>query len=96
LRVMKGHRVIIEALAQLAGREVRPRVAFVGRGAMEPALREAVARVGLERQVTFAGFVDDGPAAMAALDVGMPRKRKFPEPLWQQFRAQLCATLPEP
>jgi glycosyltransferase involved in cell wall biosynthesis len=65
LRVMKGHRVVIEALAQLAGREVRPRVAFVGRGAMEPALREAVARVGLERQVTFAGFVDDGPAAMA-------------------------------
>ena len=71
LRVMKGHRVVIEALAQLAGREVRPRVAFVGRGAMEPALREAVARVGLERQVTFAGFVDDGPAAMAALDVAL-------------------------
>jgi glycosyltransferase involved in cell wall biosynthesis len=71
LRVMKGHRVVIEALAQLARRGVRPQVAFVGRGAMEPALREAVARAGLERQVTFTGFVDDGPAAMAALDLGL-------------------------
>jgi hypothetical protein len=35
-------------------------------------------------------------AAMQALDVGMPPKRRFPEPTWQQFRAQLCATLPDP
>jgi glycosyltransferase involved in cell wall biosynthesis len=71
LRVMKGHRVVLDALAQLGARGVRPQVAFVGRGAMEPALREAVARAGLERQVIFAGFVDDGPAAMAALDIGL-------------------------
>ena len=71
LRVMKGHRVVIAALAQLAEQGRRPHVAFIGRGALEPALREAVAGAGLESQVTFAGFVDDGPAAMAALDLGL-------------------------
>lgn len=35
-------------------------------------------------------------AAMQALDVGMPPKRKFPEPLWTTFREKLCATLPDP
>jgi hypothetical protein len=35
-------------------------------------------------------------AAMQALDAGTPRKRKFPEPLWTQFREKLCATLPDP
>ncbi len=35
-------------------------------------------------------------AAMKALDVGMPPKRKFPEPLWTTFREKLCATLPDP
>jgi hypothetical protein len=35
-------------------------------------------------------------AAMQALDVGTPPKRKFPEPLWTQFREKLCATLPDP
>jgi glycosyltransferase involved in cell wall biosynthesis len=71
LRVMKGHRVVIAALAQLAEQGRRPHVAFIGRGALEPALREAVAGAGLESQVTFAGFVEDGPAAMAALDLGL-------------------------
>src|SRR5258706_293933 len=61
LRVMKGHRVVIEALARLAGQGVRPRVVFVGRGAMEPALRQAVARAGMEAQIAFAGFVSDVP-----------------------------------
>jgi glycosyltransferase involved in cell wall biosynthesis len=71
LRVMKGHRVVIEALARLATGGVRPRVVFVGRGAHEPALRAAIAEAGLERQVTFAGFVPDVPAAMAAIDLGL-------------------------
>ncbi|HEX2441944.1 MAG TPA: glycosyltransferase family 4 protein [Methylomirabilota bacterium] len=71
LRVMKGHRVVIDAVARLAQAGVHPRVVFVGRGAMEPALREAVAHAGLESQIAFAGFADDLPAVMTALDVGL-------------------------
>jgi glycosyltransferase involved in cell wall biosynthesis len=71
LRVMKGHRVVIDAVARLAREGVRPRVVFVGRGAMEPSLREAVSRAGLDGQVMIAGFAADLPAVMAALDVGL-------------------------
>jgi glycosyltransferase involved in cell wall biosynthesis len=68
-RVMKGHAVVVSALASLAARGVRPRVAFVGRGATEPAVRTAVHAAGLDGQVTFAGFASDPAATMAAFDV---------------------------
>ncbi|HTO13311.1 MAG TPA: glycosyltransferase family 4 protein [Candidatus Binatia bacterium] len=71
LRVMKGHRVVIEAAARLAARGVRPRIVFIGRGAHETPLRQAIARAGLEGQVTIGGFASDLPAVMAALDVGL-------------------------
>jgi glycosyltransferase involved in cell wall biosynthesis len=71
LRVMKGHRLLIEATAQLAQRGMRPRIALVGRGPMESSLRQAVAQAGLEAQITFAGFSADVPAVMAALDLGL-------------------------
>jgi glycosyltransferase involved in cell wall biosynthesis len=61
--------VVIEAAARLAQEGVRPRIVFVGRGAMETALRQAVAGAGLDGQLTIAGFVPDLPAAMAALDL---------------------------
>ena len=71
LRVMKGHRVVIEAAARLAARGARPRIVFVGRGAHEASLRQAIARAGLDGQVTLGGFARDLPAVMAALDVGL-------------------------
>jgi glycosyltransferase involved in cell wall biosynthesis len=71
LRVMKGHRVVIEALARLARQDIRPRVVFVGRGAMEPTLREAVAHAGLQDQIVLAGFAPEVPGVMAALDLGL-------------------------
>ena len=71
LRVMKGHRVVIEAAARLVARGVRPRIVFIGRGTHEAALREAIARAALEGQVTVGGFASDLPAVMAALDVGL-------------------------
>jgi glycosyltransferase involved in cell wall biosynthesis len=71
LRVMKGHRVVIEAAVRLAGRGVRPRIVFVGRGSMETPLREAIARAGLDGQLTLGGFARDLPAVMAALDLGL-------------------------
>ena len=71
LRVMKGHRVLIAALAELRREGVRPRVAIIGRGAMEDPVRRAIAREGLEEQCVLRGFVEDLPAAMAALDVAV-------------------------
>jgi len=69
LRVMKGHEIVVEAAARLAARAARPYFVFIGRGPMERAVRDAVDRAGLGPQFTFAGFVDDLPAALAALDV---------------------------
>src|SRR5207245_4511072 len=71
LRVMKGHQVVVDALARLASRGRTPRVVFVGRGTHEPAVLAAIHRAGLERRVTVAGFAPDLPAVMAALDVAL-------------------------
>jgi glycosyltransferase involved in cell wall biosynthesis len=71
LRVMKGHRVVVEAAARLARQGVRPRIAFVGRGPMEAMLRQAIAEAGLGDQVRIAGFAPDLPAVMAALDLAL-------------------------
>jgi glycosyltransferase involved in cell wall biosynthesis len=69
LRVMKGHEIVVEAAARLTARRSRPHFVFIGRGPMEAAVRDAIERAGLGSSFTFAGFVDDLPAALAALDV---------------------------
>ena len=66
---MKGHEIVVAAAARLAARGVRPHFVFIGRGPMEHAVRDAIERAGLGAQFTFAGFVDDLPVALAALDV---------------------------
>jgi glycosyltransferase involved in cell wall biosynthesis len=71
LRVMKGHQVVVDALARLAAQGREPRVVFVGRGGHEPAVLSAIRRAGLERRVSIAGFAPDLPAVMAALDVAL-------------------------
>ena len=71
LRVMKGHEVVIEAAARLNALGVRLRFVFLGRGGREQALRARISRAGLEPQISIGGFVDDLPAAMAALDVAL-------------------------
>ena len=71
LRVMKGHRVLLAALGALRREGLRPRVAILGRGAMESAVRAAIAREGLDDQCTLGGVVADLPATMAALDVAV-------------------------
>jgi len=71
LRVMKGHRLVIEAAVRLAQRGIRPRIVFVGRGAMEASVRQAIEQAGLGAQITVAGFAPDLPAVMAALDVAL-------------------------
>jgi glycosyltransferase involved in cell wall biosynthesis len=71
LRVMKGHDVVIEAAARLDARGLRPHVAFLGRGSREAAIRERIDRAGLADRVSTAGFVDDLPSTLAALDVAL-------------------------
>ena len=71
LRVMKGHGVVVDALARLRGRGLAPTVAFVGQGRWEARIRTLVGAAGLDDQVTFSGFAADVPAAMAALDIGL-------------------------
>src|SRR5262249_2456156 len=69
LRIMKGHEIVVEAARRLATRGVQPRFVFIGRGPMEHGVRDAIERAGLGSQFTFAGFVDDLPAALHALHV---------------------------
>lgn len=71
LRVMKGHRVVVAAAAALAGRGLRPHFAFVGTGSHTGAVREAIARHGLDAQFTLAGFVPDLAATIPSLDVAL-------------------------
>jgi glycosyltransferase involved in cell wall biosynthesis len=69
LRIMKAHDVVIDAARTL--QESDTAWTFVGRGSRESAVREAIARHGLEQRITIAGFVDDVPAVMRALDIGL-------------------------
>lgn len=70
-RVMKGHRVAVEAAARLAREGLRPAFLFIGRGSGETAVREAISRAGLERQFIFTGFVPDLPRALVAMDMAL-------------------------
>jgi glycosyltransferase involved in cell wall biosynthesis len=70
-RAMKGHQVAIEAAARLSGAGRPFRMVFIGRGALEPRVRAAIAGAGLESSISVVGFVPDLPAAMSALDVAL-------------------------
>lgn len=71
LRVMKGHEVVIAAAARLLAAGERARFVFVGRGRHESAVRHAIDRAGLTAEIRVAGWADDLPAVMAALDVAL-------------------------
>jgi glycosyltransferase involved in cell wall biosynthesis len=71
LRVMKGHRVLVEAAGRLEPERLPLRFAVVGRGNQEAPLREALGRARLEGRFTLAGFASDLPAVMGALDVAL-------------------------
>ncbi|HEV8471894.1 MAG TPA: glycosyltransferase family 4 protein [Methylomirabilota bacterium] len=71
LRVMKGHEVVVDAVARLAARGGAPHVAFVGRGGHEAVVRTAIRRAEVENLITIAGWAPDLPAVMAALDIGL-------------------------
>jgi glycosyltransferase involved in cell wall biosynthesis len=69
LRVMKGHRLVVDAVGRLGEAGRAARVVFIGQGSMLEPVRAAIRGAGLEDRIALAGFVDDLPPAMAALDV---------------------------
>jgi glycosyltransferase involved in cell wall biosynthesis len=71
LRVMKGHDVVIDAVAGLGAAAKRLRVVFVGAGRGAASIRAAIERGGQGERIALAGFAADLPAVLAALDVAL-------------------------
>jgi PEP-CTERM/exosortase A-associated glycosyltransferase len=59
----EGLDLLIEAMPQVLGRRPEARLLLVGAGVAEPALRSAIDRLGLAREVVFAGPVAHGEVA---------------------------------
>ena len=70
-RLMKGHVLVVDAAEMLQQMAVNARFAFVGRGPFEPAARAAITARGLDDWFTLAGFAEDLPAVMRALDLAL-------------------------
>lgn len=66
---LKGHRVLLEALAALRARHPRLRCWLVGDGPLAAELRQHVRALGLEGCVRLWGRRDDVPRLLAATDV---------------------------
>jgi glycosyltransferase involved in cell wall biosynthesis len=71
LRVMKGHAVVLEAVARLRARGIVTQVVFVGQGRWEASIRRQVEDAELTGRVLLSGFAADLPAAMAAMDIAL-------------------------
>ncbi len=73
---IKGHLVLLRALAQARGRVPDVTLAVAGRGPLEPALRTYARELGLEGAVDFLGFVSpvqkaiDGAAIVVVPSIG--------------------------
>lgn len=69
LRPVKGHPVLLHALARLAAAMPRARLVLLGEGAEEGRLRALAATLGITERVAFAGAGHDIPRALSAMDV---------------------------
>jgi len=65
----KGHAVLIEAMARLAGRHPAAELWIAGVGAGDGQLRELAQSLGLGARVTFLGFCEDVSSLHAAADI---------------------------
>lgn len=70
-RVMKGQRTAVEAAARLAAEGRRFHLLLIGEGPFAARVRAQVEAAGLRDRISILGFVDDLPAAMAALDIAL-------------------------
>jgi glycosyltransferase involved in cell wall biosynthesis len=68
-RELKGHRYLLQAAAQVRRKVPEARFVLVGRGPLEERVRDEASRLGLDGTVVFAGFRDDVPRILAALDI---------------------------
>lgn len=66
---VKGHTVLIEAVARLAPAFPTLRIAIAGRGDEESALRTQAKEAGLGDRLHLLGFRDDVPALLSAFDL---------------------------
>lgn len=67
----KGHIHLMTAASLLRGKAPRLLLAFAGMGPLEPELREAARRLGLENDVRFLGFRSDIAPVEAAFDIAI-------------------------
>lgn len=65
----KGHAVLLDALPALLEVEPRLRVLFFGKGSLHDELASTIAARGLSQQVQLAGYREDLPALLPALDL---------------------------
>jgi glycosyltransferase involved in cell wall biosynthesis len=70
-RAMKGHQTVVEAATRLAEAGHRFHLVLIGQGALQERVRNLVQAAGLPGSTSMLGFVDDLPAAMSTLDVGI-------------------------
>jgi glycosyltransferase involved in cell wall biosynthesis len=70
-RVMKGQQTVVEAAARLVAGGRRFHLLLIGQGPFAARVRAQVEAAGLGDRISILGFVDDLPAAMAALDVAL-------------------------
>ncbi|MGQ9630360.1 MAG: glycosyltransferase family 4 protein [bacterium] len=66
---LKGHAVLIRAMAKVVEEIPEAKLLIVGCGGEEEALRALVRELGLSDSVVFAGFREDVPRVLRALDV---------------------------
>jgi len=65
----KGHRYMLEAVAQLKNSYPHLKVIIFGQGSLEAALRKQTAKLGLEETVKFSGYRQDLDDYLACLDL---------------------------
>ena len=68
-RHSKGHRVLLRAIPEILRNEPEAVFLWVGDGVGRAALQQEVAEAGVRAKVRMAGFREDVPACLAAMDV---------------------------
>jgi glycosyltransferase involved in cell wall biosynthesis len=68
-RHSKGHHVLLQAMPEILRREPKAAFLWVGDGLGRPTLQQAITTMGLQTKVHLAGFREDVPACLAAMDV---------------------------
>ena len=89
LTQVKGHDLLLQAMADSDLLRQRARVSFIGNGPLRKSLRQQIADLGLKDRVHLTGFVNNIPEAMREVDiVVLPSRREgFPVSILEAFAA---------